>query len=85
MKITKEICHGYDFEFWSGGKDTADDLTEREIQQVLECLEDIYPDGMSETQLNDIFWFERDWIAECPGYADYDELLEDEEREEERW
>ena len=39
----------------------------------------MYPDGCSETDVNDIFWFERDWIAEALGYSDYDELLKDRE------
>ena len=30
-------------------------------------LEDIYPDGMDETVLNDFFWFEFDTVKEWLG------------------
>ena len=37
-------------------------------------MEDIYPDGIDETQLNDIFWFDDDFMAECLGYNDFETL-----------
>lgn len=42
-------------------------------------LEEMYDDeeGISDTQINDIFWFEEDWIAEQLGYSDFNELMED--------
>ena len=50
----------------------------------------IYPEGMDETAVNDLFWFEEDTIAEG-GYDDFDALMkrddedeqEDEQTEEE--
>ena len=30
-------------------------------------IEELYPDGLTETQLNDILWFEEDWICETLG------------------
>lgn len=75
MKVYREISSAYDFEFWSGAKDTAEDLTFAEIDQIFEILEELFPNGADETSINDIFWFERDWIAEMLGYSDYDELL----------
>lgn len=79
MKVYKEVNYAWDFEFWSGGKDTANDLTDHEIGIIFDLIDDMYPDGCSETDVNDIFWFERDWIAEALGYSDYDELLKDRE------
>ena len=75
MKVYKEV-NAYNFDFWSGAKETAEDLTYQEIDQIFEILEELFPDGTDETQVNDIFWFERDWIAEMLGYSDYEELLE---------
>ena len=75
MKVYKEV-NDYNFDFWSGAKETAEDLTYQEIDQIFEILEELFPDGTDETQVNDIFWFERDWIAEMLGYSDYEELLE---------
>lgn len=63
---------------WSGGKDTLDDLTDDEIDEVLSILESAIEDpdrGMELTELNDFFWFDRDTIAEWLGYDEYDELM----------
>ena len=75
MKITKEVNNYYDFEFWSGARDTAEELTADEIEEIFTILEDAYPEGMTETELNDFFWFERDTIAEWLGYEDFDEIM----------
>ena len=79
MTITKEITGANDIinNVWSGAVDTINDLTYSEIETVLSNLEDIYPEGMTETELNDFLWFERDYIAEMLGYSDYEELLKD--------
>lgn len=64
------------FEFWAGGKDTVEELTDSELEQIEQILEEIYPEGMSEFEVNDLFWFERDLIAEWLGYKDFDEIIE---------
>ena len=75
------------FEAWSGGEDTLDVLREKDLCDQLEnILEDIFPDGCTDTELNDLLWFERDTIAEWLGFSDWDDLEsdgEDEEDEEE--
>ena len=67
-----------DFEAWSGAKETQqriiDENKEDEFDQL---IEELYPDGIDETQLNDILWFEDDWIFEQLGISDEEE--EDEE------
>ena len=67
-----------DFEAWSGAKETQqriiDENKEDEFDQL---IEELYPDGLDETQLNDILWFEDDWIFEQLGISDEEE--EDEE------
>ena len=65
-----------DFEFWSGAKTTVEYLTLEELDIIEECLEDCYPDGIDETMLNDIFWFESDIIAEWLGYNDFEEIMD---------
>lgn len=76
MKISNDInlC---DFDFWSGAKDTAAQLTNDDFEQLEACLNDVYPEGIDAMTLNDIFWFEQDWVAECLGYANWEELLRD--------
>ena len=75
------------FNFWCGAKDTAEQLTTGQIDQIEMVLEDCYPDGMTDTQINDIFWFEQDWIAESLGFRSWEHLTgnkpEEEEPEEE--
>ena len=64
------------FEFWAGAKDTIKHLTEFELKEIELILEDLCWEGLSEEQLNDFFWFERDLIAEWLGYEDFDEIME---------
>jgi len=75
MRIYREIPLT-EFEFWAGGKDTVEELTDSELEQIEQILEEIHPEGMSEFEVNDLFWFERDLIAEWLGYEDFDEIME---------
>lgn len=76
MKIYKEQSLK-DFEFWSGAIDTVEHLTDLDFDNIEFALEELYPDGMDETEINDLFWFEEDFIAEILGYSEWDELEED--------
>ena len=78
MTITSEKSLR-DFEFWSGAKDTVKYLTMQELDTIEDILNDLYPDGMNETELNDLFWFDRDTIAEWLGYENFEEIMEREE------
>lgn len=64
-----------DFEFWSGARDTVKYLTEDEVLQIGRMLEEIYPDGCTETDINDFFWFEDDTIAEWLGYESFEDIM----------
>lgn len=74
MKIYTEIALK-DFEFWSGAKQTAQYLTDDDFDIIENILED-EGESYSDTDINDIFWFEKDWIAEMLGYIDFDDLME---------
>lgn len=74
MKIIIEDKRLRDFEFWSGAKDTVSKLTSDDLDTIENILEDAYPDGMTETQINDLFRFDTDIIAEWLGYEDWDAL-----------
>ena len=69
MKVYSEI-NLRDFEFWSGAKSNAETLTSEQLDMVDSILEDAYPDGISETQINDFFWFDFDTIREWLGIED---------------
>lgn len=75
MKIYKEIDSRWDFDFWSGARDTVQYLTDDEVEQIFSMLEEIYPEGMDETEVNDFFWFEDDTIANWLGYSSFDEIM----------
>ena len=67
MKITSEMSLK-NFKAWSGAKDTLNKLIELDKCDDLEfILDELYPDGLTETQLNDILWFEDEWIYETLG------------------
>ena len=69
------------FDFWSGAKDTVKYLTESELDTIETYLEELYPEGMTDTELNDFMWFEDDTIAEWLGYNDFDEIMNRSEEE----
>ena len=69
------------FDFWSGAKDTVRYLTESELETIESYLEELYPEGMTDTELNDFMWFEDNTIAEWFGYNDFDEIMNRSEEE----
>lgn len=74
LKIYKESVS--EFTPWQGAVSTYDTIVEENKLDDLDfLLEDIYPEGISEGQLNDILWFESDWLFENLG------IKEDEEDE----
>ena len=69
MKITSELNLS-NFDFWSGAKDHK--FTNSELEQIELILSDFYPDGITDTQLNDLFWFEEENLCDRIG-IDYEE------------
>lgn len=57
------------FDFWSGAKNNADMLSVEQLEQVEAVLEDCYPDGVDETTINDLFWFEFETVLDWLGLA----------------
>lgn len=72
MKIFKEESLRY-FDFWSGAKENAKELSGEQLDNLETILEDAYPDGIDETTLNDMMWFEFDTIKEWLGIEDENE------------
>ena len=67
MKVYNEITIE-EFEAWSGAKDTKQVIIDNNKEADFECLiEELYPDGIDETTLNDILWFDDDWLFEQLG------------------
>ena len=67
MTITYELDLN-SFQAWSGAKDTLDRIQREGKCSLLEqILEDTYPDGMTETELNDLLWFDSESVYEWLG------------------
>lgn len=71
MTIRTETNLKY-FNFWSGAADRAGLLTFKELDTIENELENIYPDGLTDTELNDLFWFDFDFICELIGTTEDD-------------
>ena len=69
IKTEKSIKH---FQFWSGAKELAERLTWAELIKIEHQLEELYPDGLTETELNDLFWFDTEFICELIGQTEED-------------
>lgn len=60
-----------DFKAWSGACSTLKAIINADKVDELEfLLDEIYPDGLTETELNDLLWFEGDWIYEALEMSD---------------
>lgn len=63
---------------WSGAIDTYNTILEAGKKEEFESLiDELYPDGIEEVKLNDILWFEDDWILEMLGLSEEDKEEED--------
>lgn len=77
MKVYQEIGIR-DFEAWSGAVATKELIIKHNKEDEFDALiEELYPDGIDETKLNDILWFDDEWVLESLN------IIEEEENEEE--
>lgn len=73
MKIIKEM-EIRDFEAWSGAVHTLNKIIEFDkCDEFDNLIDELYPDGLTDTELNDILWFEEEWIFESLGINEDDE------------
>lgn len=75
MRIYKEIPL-HEFNFWAGARDRVKYLSREDLELIEQILEEIYPEGLSETDINDLFWFDENLIAEWLGYESFEEIME---------
>ena len=62
------------FEAWSGAIETKNLILDAGLEEEFEGLiEELYPNGLSDTELNDILWFDSDWILESLGIKEEEE------------
>jgi hypothetical protein len=68
MKVINENLSITDFEAWGGAVDTKNTIIENNKENDFDNLiEELYPDGLTDTQLNDLLWHESDWVLEQLG------------------
>lgn len=72
MTVKKEM-NLVDFRFWGGAVETDALLTWRDLETIEQELV-AFKDEWDATELNDLFWFDRDYIAEILGYMDWESL-----------
>ena len=79
FKVTGET-NLWKFEAWSGAKETKQHILEAHKGDEFDALiEELYPDGIDETKLNDLLWFESEWLYETLGINPSEENDEESE------
>ena len=63
------------FNAWSGAVDTLDRIQrEGKCEELENIIEDLYPDGMTETELNDLLWFDSESVYEWLGIRSEEQI-----------
>ena len=77
MTIKSEISLE-NFKAWSGAVSTLNRIiNEGKCSQLEFMLEELYPDGMTDTQLNDLLWHDSDTVFEWLDIRTYDQIKEE--------
>ena len=67
-----------EFEPWANAIETKDLIIKKGKEKEFNVLiEECYPEGITETGLNDLLRFEEKWIYECLGITEEDNEEED--------
>ena len=74
MTITYELDLN-SFKAWSGAKETLERIQrEGKCEELENVLEELYPDGMTETELNDLLWFDSESVYEWLGIRSEEQI-----------
>lgn len=77
LTITKTMDI-YDYEPWSGAVYTYERIVrEGKLDELDGVLEEVYPEGIDETELNDLLWFEPETVYEWLGMRTEAEIREE--------
>lgn len=84
MRITYELDLN-SFKAWSGAVDTLERIQrDGKCTELENILEELFPDGMTETELNDLLWFDSETVYEWLGIRSEGQIEKEiEEAEEE--
>lgn len=68
MTVINENLSITDFEAWNGAISTKETIIENNKENEFDSLiEELYPDGIIDTNLNDLLWHDSDWCLEQLG------------------
>lgn len=74
MKLTYE-CDEY--RPWSGAVETWDRIQdENKEDSFWKLMEELYGESMDECQVNDILWFDSEWVLDTLGISEEEDELE---------
>ena len=77
MKITTELSIR-DFNTWSGATNTKNIIINNDkAEEFDQLIDELYPEGIDSTQLNDLLWFDSEWIFETLGISEAEETEEE--------
>lgn len=62
------------FEFWSGAKERTDHLTVEQLDRLDNLMPEVLGENPTDTAINDLFWFEDDYIAQLLGFDSWKAL-----------
>ncbi|RRD31498.1 hypothetical protein EII38_04540 [Streptococcus minor] len=72
MEIRKDVSSVDDLHTWSGGRQTLQSVKESGLgDELMALLDEMFPSGAEEVQINDFLWFERDFVYRSLGMTDY--------------
>lgn len=72
MKIISEISITK-FKAWSGAQETQQRIIDEDKENEFDAIiDELYPDGLTDTQLNDLLWFDCDSVFEWLGIDEQD-------------
>ena len=75
MKIIQEIGI-MEFDAWNEAIKTKEMIINMDKAEEFDSLiEELYPEGIEDVKLNDILWFDRDWVLESLGIMEEEEDL----------
>jgi len=67
MKVTSEI-NLRDFDAWSGAVETKERIiNEGKVEEFESLVEAMFENGLTDTELNDLLWFDEEWLFESLG------------------
>lgn len=75
MKVYDELTF-YDISrtSWSGAVATIKRIEDEGKEEAFEALiDELYPEGIDRTELNDLLWFEDDWLYKQLNITEEDE------------